>query len=343
MIRVLMVTGQLPVMDEPNMDRHVSRLAPVVRQIESVRKLGAEVRTLQVSGIRRLKYLQAIPRLWAMASGVDIVHAHYGLCGVVARAQLGKPLVVSFMGSDLLGGKDANGNVGLRSKIEVKVNQALARVADAVVVKSAEMARAVAPVESYIVPNGVDLYTFRAMDGVEARAALKWPENRRYVLFPGSPSEPVKGYSVASAVWLEASKNAPYPIDLIPLWGVAPDKVPLYMNASHALLLSSFSEGSPNVVKEALACNLPVVSVPVGDVPELLAGVEGCAIGSRDVKTMAQVLLQVLDSGKRPDGRAALERKGLNVDDVGRRVMDIYEEVLTRRQSSLVSERKLNA
>lgn len=324
-MRVLMVTIQLPTRARPG------TTAPVARQIESVRQAGVHVDVLEVKGARRLKYLQTLPRVWQRAARVDLVHAHYGYCGWLARSQLGKPVVVSFMGSDLLGTPDPSGRVCRASRLVVHADRWLARTVDAVIVKSPEMARVVAPVKGHVVPNGVDLETFRPMEPREARRLLGWPEGRRYVMFPGNPATPRKAYPLARAAVERAAPRIPESVELVTLSGIAPEHVPTYMNACDAMLLTSFLEGSPNVVKEALACNLPIVSVPVGDVPDLLAGVGGCALCPRDADALGAALAQVLRERCRTDGRIALRRKGLDLASVAQRVISIYEAVLARR------------
>jgi len=326
-VHILMVTPPLPTPAQPNTG------APVARQIESLRAIGAQVDVLEVRGIPKFKYLQALPSLRALARSVDLIHAHYGYCGWLARLQFSGPVVVSFMGDDLLGTPDAKGRLKSLSKLVVQVDRWLARTVDAVIVKSAEMAKVVAPVEAYVVPNGVDLQLFRPMDPYEARALLGWPEGKRYILFPGNPDIPRKGFPLARAVVTRASKQMSEPLTLVPLKQVAPDQVPLYMNACNAMVMTSFIEGSPNVVKEAMACNLPVVSVPVGDVPERLDGVEGYTICPRDAEALAEALVSTLAGGQRADGRAALKRKGLDLESVARRLMKIYADVLTQRKN----------
>ena len=96
-MRVLVVTPELPRPGKPN------TLAPLARQVESLRGIGLDVKVLEVRGVKRLKYLQNLPRLWRMVDDCDVVHAHYTFCGWLAKAQRKRPLVVSFMGTDLMG------------------------------------------------------------------------------------------------------------------------------------------------------------------------------------------------------------------------------------------------
>src|SRR5690349_4964300 len=137
-MRVLTITPQLPTASRPN------STAPLVRQIESLRAVGAQVEVLEVKGIKMLKYVQCLPRVQALAREVDVVHGHYGYCGWLARTQIGKPVVVSFMGDDLLGTPDNRGQVSTASKLVVQMDRLLARMVDAVIVKSPEMASVVA-------------------------------------------------------------------------------------------------------------------------------------------------------------------------------------------------------
>jgi len=320
-----MITGRLRRMDQPG------SMPAVVRQIESIRALGAEVEVLEIQGLRQFKYLQAILKLPRLLDAADLVHAHYGYCGWVAHSQRQKPVVLTFMGSDLLGEAGRNGRATLFSRVAIQINRCLARGTDAVIVQSAEMARIVAPAPAYIVPNGVDLQLFRPLDPREARALLGWAAGTRYILFPGWPENVVKGFPLAREVVQTAARTIAAPLQLVPLRNIKPHLVPLYMNASHALLLTSLSEGSPNVVKEAMACNLPVVSVPVGDVAALLADAEVSAVCRRDPGVLAAALVQVLSTERRSNGRAALRRLGLDLESVARQIMGIYENVLTRQ------------
>jgi len=148
------------------------------------------------------------------------------------------------------------------------------------------------------------------------------------VLFPGHPLNPRKAFPVAKAAVEIAAQRAGEDIELVTLYPTPPDKVSLVMNACDAELLTSYIEGSPNVVKEAMACNLPVVAVNTGDVAELLVGVEGCRICPRTPEALAEGVLAVLAEGRRSNGREALQRKRLDLVSVAERIRGVYENVL---------------
>lgn len=286
-MRILIVTIPLPTATRPN------TMTPLVYQIESLRALGIQVDVLEIIGVSKLKYLQYLPTLYQRMAHADLIHAHYGYCGWLARAQFSKPVVVSFMGSDILGSPNAQGKIRPFSKLVVRLDRWLAGMVDAVIVKSAEMAEVVKPVKSYIVPNGVDLQAYSPMDRSQAKAKLGWAEDKRYILFAGNPDDSRKGFPLAQAAVSGAIQAMGEPLQLVPLRGVAVKTVPLYMNACEAMLMTSFIEGSPNVVKEAMSCNLPVISVPVGDTCELLNGVVGYTVCPRDPQLLAEALVKI--------------------------------------------------
>jgi glycosyltransferase involved in cell wall biosynthesis len=326
-VRVLMVTPKLPDLGASGATPTVATMASVARQIRSLEAVGVEAEVLQIEGVPRLRYLQCYPRVVARSRAADVVHAHYGFSGWLARGQLGRPVVTSFMGTDVLGVPRGDGSLKPASRFAVHANRRLARLYDAVIVKSPEMAAAVAPVPAHVVPNGVDLDAFAPVPRAEARARLGIDPGRRYVLFGGKPSNPRKGYPLAKAAVDRAAALLGEPVELLVLEGVPASSVPLYMSASEALVMTSLIEGSPNVVKEALASDLPVVAVPVGDVAFLLEDVRGSVVVERDEEAVGAALAETLRAGAGSDGRAALRRKGLDSTSVAQRIVDIYRSV----------------
>jgi glycosyltransferase involved in cell wall biosynthesis len=237
------------------------------------------------------------------------------------------------MGSDLLGTPDWDGRLTWFSRLVIHVDRLLARLADRVIVKSPEMAEIVAPVGADVLPNGVDMEAFCPLDRDEARARLGWRRDGRYVLFGSNPRNPRKGFPLAEKAVARVRERIG-DVDMAALWGVAADDVPVYMSAADVLLMTSLLEGSPNVVKEAMACRLPVVAVPVGDVRELLEGVVASRVCKRDPEVIALALEGVLRAPIRTNGREALLDKGLDLANVAKRLVGNYEGALEDRGRS---------
>src|SRR5256714_1765626 len=225
---------------------------------------------------------RAGPRVWPhlRPDRYALVHAQFGQSGLLALPRR-LPLVVTFRGSDVLGIiSDRRGRNTLRGHLLQSASRFVARRADAVIVVSEHMRaqlRTAAPV--HVIPSGLDLDLFRPIPKEVARKQLGMDSAARLVLFVGRTHQARKRYALAqTAVELLNERLAAAGeagVQLIVAWGVPHGQIPIYMNAADVLVVTSMQEGSPNVVKEALACNLPVVSVSVGDVPERLRGVAG--------------------------------------------------------------------
>ena len=285
---------------------------------------------LEIDGARGIKYLHAVTRLKERSSRANVIHAHYGYCGWVSRLQRQKPVVVSFMGSDLLGVANTSGRITASSRLVVEIDRRLARFVDAVIVKSQQMARVLRPVVAHVIPNGVDLDAFQPIDRSTARGRLGWHDGKRRVLFPGNPALPNKGFPLAQATVTVAASALGESVEIIPLTGIAPGQVPLYLNACDAMVLASYTEGSPNAVKEAMACNLPIIAVPVGDVAELLSGVESCAVCPRDPQVLGSELARVLQGSSRSNGHETIKARALDLASVAHRVAEVYDDVVQR-------------
>ena len=333
-MRVLMICPELPRPGQPG------TMAPGMRQIQSIQALGIETVVVDMQGIPKLKYLQLLPKIRRYAKQVDVIHSHFGYCGWLARVatlfnRVQKPIVISFMGDDLLGTPiNADGDLNWLSTIAVRFNKIIAKSYDKIIVKSREMADVLAPVRCEVIPNGVDVSVFAPTDRIAACEALKISSEGFNVLFPGNPKNPRKGYPLATEAVAIAEKQLGKPIHLLSLSGVAPEEVPAYMNACHAMLMTSFVEGSPNVVKEAMATNLPVIGVPVGDVHELLNGVSNCSCCLRDPNELGEALAKTLLVDERSNGRSAILDRGLDLRSVALRIASLYEQSLERKSGT---------
>lgn len=294
-------------------------------QVRALERLGHRMTVWNLADYGRgmAKYAAGAVRVRQMlaSSHADLIHAHYGYCGWVATLQRDRPVVISFMGSDVLSPQHSD----RRASLELAVNRRVARRAAGVIVKSDSMRQALALGAAEVIPNGVDFDDFRPMTRQEARARLGWPATGHVVLFPACPGRPEKNYPLAAEAVAQAARLCGADIRLATLCDIPPSHVPLFLNASDVVIMTSTSEGSPNVVKEALACDVSVVSVPVGDVEAMLAGVEGCAVVGRDPGVLAHALVAQLSTGERPAGRQALIDRGLDVITVARRIETIYD------------------
>ena len=326
--RVLFVTNMWPEESRPWYGTFVHT------QAGSLEALGIAVDVLYIRGYRTARaYARAVARALRLNAEADwdIVHAHYGHSGVAARFDLRHPLVVSYCGDDLLGTLGADERPTRKSRAEVAVFRRLAHVARLTITKSEAMERVLPPgcrADNRVIPNGVDLSRLEPQPRDEARARLGWPAEDRVVLFVANPELPVKNYPLAVAACERLRAEDPR-VELRVAWGVPPAEIPTWMSAADALILTSRAEGSPNVVKEAMACALPVVATAVGDVPERLSGVAGCHAACHDPDDLAAGLRAALAHGRSPDARAAVE--ALSLDRVAKRVNAVYDEALARR------------
>lgn len=324
-LRVLVVTNLYPG------GRIPERGIFVQTQVESLRALGHELRVVFVDGARgRGEYLRGVAEARAALRDqeFDLVHAHYGYSGVVAALARGLaggtrrlPLVVTYLGSDVL------------SPAQRPWSRLAARIADRNVVMSEEMKSRLAAPRTVVIPNGTALDRFSPIPWLEARAVLGIGAEEFLVLFPWNPARPEKRAALAqSAVHaLGARISSARAPRLLPFFGEPQARLNLALNASDALLLTSSWEGSPNAVREALAVGLPVVSVRVGDAPEILRGLSHSRVVSANAERLADALASIqaerVRRGEpvRESARGRLEPYG--VLPIARRVEQVYRSV----------------
>jgi glycosyltransferase involved in cell wall biosynthesis len=300
----------------------------IARQAAFLRREGVEVELFPFRGARQPRnYLAAWREVHRKVQngGYDLVHAQFGQSGLTALPKR-IPLVVTYRGDDLEGIIGENGRYIPAGWLLRTISRAVARQADAAIVVSEHMKQYLPrSVAAHVIPSGIDLELFRPEPMEQARRRLGLPLDQRLVLFVGNPGLARKRYGLAQqAVDIV---NRTMPTRLMTGWERTHEQIAALMNACDALICTSMQEGSPNAVKEALACNLPVVSVPVGDVALRLREVSGCELCPDDrVATLAAALERVLRRGTRIDGRTAV--KQLDEGVLTRRLIDIYRSVL---------------
>lgn len=293
------------------------------QQLDVLERRGVDGTTLAVPGKNRVTnesvtsrsvtdYLRFCPTVLRRSfDSYDLLHANYGLTAPHALAQPNLPVVLSLWGSDLLGRYGP-------------VSRWCARWVDAVIVMSERMADAL-DVDSYVIPHGVDLDRFRPRPQREAREAVGWRHDAEHVLFPYPTQRDVKDYPRAERVVERVRDRLDADVELQTLHGVPHDEMPAYVNAADVLLLTSKREGSPNSVKEALACNLPVVATDVGDVRERLDGVEHSCVRETD-RGLVEGVVDALERGRASNGREAARE--VSLERMGERIEDVYASVL---------------
>ena len=161
------------------------------------------------------------------------------------------------------------------------------------------------------------------MDKNRARESLGWEADRHYILFSGAFDNQIKNALLAQSAVKQLENTS-----LVELKGYSRLQVAHLMNAADALVMTSFTEGSPQVIKEAMACGCPIVSVDVGDVKEIMDGIDGCYIAERTPESVASRLRQAIEFGKKTEGRKVIEARGLTNDIVANKLLGIYNSVI---------------
>ncbi len=292
----------------------------VMEQVESLSKLGIEFDYFGISKKGITGYLQSYRSLMQKVQqcNPDLIHAHYGLSGLLANFQRKVPVITTFHGSDI----HSKGLLQLLSKICMHLSAFNIFVSKRIY----EMAKY--EKNNYeILPCGTDIKTFFECPQDEARKILGWEQEAKSVLFAGAFANKVKNYALAHEAVLRINGCR-----LIELKGYDRLTVNLLMNACDCLLMTSEREASPMVIKEAMVCGCPIVSVDVGDVKEVILGTENCFIARKEPKDIANKLSQVLACKERTDGRKRIIQLGLELSVVAQRIQAIYNDVSKRNK-----------
>jgi teichuronic acid biosynthesis glycosyltransferase TuaC len=322
-MKVLHVVGGYPTTDNPQDGIFIKS------QIDSLNSTEVIIDVFLLKGRYIKKYFLGVFRLrkYLRKNKFDLIHAHYMYSGWTARLSTMLPLVVSFMGTDVYGEIDKTGR---ESKISFFIHRNLSRLlgklCSRVIVKSEKLNQILKLKNSKIIPNGIDLSFFRKIE--VNKNELNLNNNIKYIIFAGNPARNEKRYDLALSAF-RLLKMKYEKVDLLNIVNKPQEKILKYYNAVDCLLLTSRHEGSPNVIKEALACNLPVVSVDVGDVRERLNGADNCYIVEDNLLSIADALLKVLVSDRRSsNGKNSVEK--ISINKIAEAVIDLYKEVLLK-------------
>ena len=303
----------------------------IEEQIAALQQAGMEIIRYGVTGKGILGYLRELPALrrFIRIERPDLIHAHYGLCGLLANLQRRVPLVTTYHGSDI--------NVpAVRrfSKIAMRLS------AHNIFVSQRNVTLALSPnslitsrlKKRYtLLPCGVNLTDDQLLSRSEARKILGIDDDAKVVLFAGAFANAVKDAPLAQEAVSFASNLSPLASNLTlqELRGFSRAEVNCWMCAANCLLLTSKTEGSPQVIKEAMACGCPIVSVDVGDVAERVSGVEGCyVVRTREPKDIAQALQKAIAYEGKTNGRERILEMGLSNEQVAERLIAIYEGIV---------------
>jgi glycosyltransferase involved in cell wall biosynthesis len=312
-MRVLVVTNLVPDRATPQRGRWVRD------QVAAIRARGIEVEEFGFPR-GRSNYLPAARRLRALLrrERFDLVHAHYGLAGWVARVAGARPLLVTFHGTDVR--HPIVGPLSRRLAWQADLTSAVSRALFA-----AEEGRpGLPPVPgSAVLPCGPALERFGPAPRAAARAALGLDPVGRYLLFPADPARPEKRHDRAAA--LAAAAEA----QLLTGGSIEPEAMATWMNAADAVLVTSDHEGFGMAAIEALACDVPVLSTPVGIAPYLLAGIDGCLCAPFDAERWAAAARPHLAASD-PRVAGAERAATLAAGPMADRAIEVYRHITAR-------------
>ncbi len=263
---------------------------------------------------------------------IDIVHVLWGTTTSLFTVLFSnKPVVISFSGSDLIGLVKADGSLTKSAYLSVPLSKISAFFAAHIITKSEDMKQRLPAFmhgKTTVIPNGVDLRGFYPMTREKSLEHTGWNPARRHVIFFNGSGDFVKDQTLAENVFSLVKQQLPE-TEFHILRNIAHTDLLYYYNAADLMLLTSYHEGSNNSVKEAIACNTPIVSTDCGDTGERLSGCSNCfVVPSRSSAELAQKAICVLQSGGRSNAREKADEVSLTT--IANKIIDIYNQVISR-------------
>lgn len=290
----------------------------IYEQVEAVKSFGIEFDYFLIKGKGLRGYLKHHEKLIkALQNNYDLIHAHNGLSGFLSTLQNKVPVITTFHGSDI--------NLFLLRMVSYFP---MLKSSQSIFVSDKQVKKVLFRRNIKVIPCGIDLNVFHPLPGNLPSTLTNRPDKKINILFSSSSSISIKNYPLASAAVKCLDNND---VNLIELKNKSRQEVCDLMNTSHLLLLTSFSEGSPMVIKEAMACSCPIVSTDVGDVREVFDDTEGCYLTSFDPKDVAEKINLAIEFSKtkgRTNGRERIIELGLDSESIAKRIVEVYNKVL---------------
>ncbi|NRA10395.1 MAG: glycosyltransferase [Crocinitomicaceae bacterium] len=300
-------------------------LSPFIQeQIDSLRLIGINCVLFPITQkgffgyIKHIKLLKKFIRL----EKPDLIHAHYGLSGLLANTQRKIPVITTFHGSDI-----NNKKIRWISSIAARLSKHSIYVTEHLKILAGNK-------KGLVIPCGVDLSIFNPEDMEAAKQKMKLDSSKNYVLFCSSFDNPVKNSQLAKDAFNATKKRLSMNLELLELKQFSREEVSSLLNASYCLLMTSFSEGSPQVIKEALATNRPIVSTAVGSVEELINEVEGCSLVEPQLESvingLEKCILYSIQNGA-TQGRKRIQSNLLGLQQIAASIHSIYRKTLNTK------------
>jgi len=292
-----------------------SGISPIIKnQGESLKEEGIKLEYFTIKGGGVKGYFNSIFKLrkYLKNNSYDVIHAHYWLSAIVASLAGAKPMVVSLMGDDV------KAKVWFRWIIYIFYRLSWSKT----IVKSQDMYDSFGQKDVDIIPNGIDMNRFKPIDKELALKETGWDREKKHILFTSNPKRVEKNFKLAEEAFNFLDNDN---LELHYLVDIPNEKVPYYYNAASVVILTSLWEGSPNAIKETMACNIPIVSTDVGDVKDILSKTAGCYLSSFDYKEFASNINEALKFGKRTTGREDI--KHLKSELIAKKIINIYTNI----------------
>lgn len=312
-------------------------------QLASLQQQGVETLSYALPGRGLSTYFTAIPRLrkCIQTTRPDLIHAHYALCGLTALLCFSrKPVVVSMMGSDILGEYTGVNKISVRSRIVMRLALLVQWLAKGVIAKSENIKQKLRfPAKSIVLPNGVDLSRFCPGNREASRQRLGLQPGKQYILSLSNPAHAWKNPGWTREALRHLNNDR---VEFLSPYPVGREEVVHYLNAADVFVQTSFMEGSSNVLKEAMACNCPVVATAVGDSAWVTGDTEGCFLTGFSLPQFTKALQQALDFAEtrgRTRGRDRILLLGLDQQTIARKLKAYYTEILGNTDTTLLNHK----